>query len=127
MPKIIDLTGKKIGKLTVLYPTGKSAHNGIVWRCRCDCGQIKEVETYNLTSRRVKSCGCGKHEPGDYTGIRRGQLTGVRRTGKTCMVNGTEKEIWEWECSCGARIERPVNQVYPRGISKCPNCRKKKG
>ena len=31
------------------------------WKCRCDCGNIVEVETKQLTSGRVKSCGCMKY------------------------------------------------------------------
>lgn len=33
-----------------------------LWVCTCDCGNKKMVRTHNLTSGRVKSCGCLKHD-----------------------------------------------------------------
>lgn len=64
MPKIIDLTGKTFGELTVLGP-GESrprvGHVGTMkmWRCLCVCGKEVQVETQNL-KRRSPSCGCLK-------------------------------------------------------------------
>ena len=52
-----DLTGKKFGKLTVLEPTDERINGKIVWKCQCDCGNIHYVNTGNLTSGGVKSCG----------------------------------------------------------------------
>ena len=54
----IDLTGRKFGKLTVLnreenYPSGK-----VKWKCLCDCGNITYVNSWDLTSNKVQSCGC---------------------------------------------------------------------
>lgn len=50
-PKI-DMSGKRIGRLTVLRSTpGK-------WLCRCDCGIEKEITGAHLRSGRVNSCGC---------------------------------------------------------------------
>ena len=40
MPKLIDLTGQKFGRWTVL----ERAFNGkreVYWLCQCDCGTIK--------------------------------------------------------------------------------------
>jgi len=122
MAKTKDLSGMKFGRLMVLAPTGKSKHNGRIWDCICECGKRTEVVSYDLTSGRVKSCGCGKNREGDYTGVRRGDLTGVRRTGETRTFCGKEREVWEWRCACGRTIERALFQVYPRGISCCPEC-----
>ncbi len=122
MSKVKDLTGMKFGKLTAISLTGKTGHNGAIWLCVCECGNTAEVESYNLCSGRVKSCGCSQHAPGDYTGVRRGKLIGIRRTGKTCTYRGKKQDVWLWQCSCGNRIERPLCQVYPKGISCCPEC-----
>lgn len=126
MAKAKDLSGMKFGGLMVLASSGQSKHNGRTWICLCDCGRQTEVETYDLTSGRVKSCGYGRNHEGDYTGVRRGELTGVRRTGKTCAYRGKAREVWEWRCSCGRTIERALFQVYPRGESCCPACSRQK-
>ena len=52
----LDLTGYKNGKLTWIEPTEKRKGSNIIWKCRCDCGNI----TYVSTSERknIQSCGC---------------------------------------------------------------------
>lgn len=56
----VDLTGKTFGKLTVVEKTGTK--NGVsIWKCRCECGNIKNVRGCNLTSKNTKSCGCLKY------------------------------------------------------------------
>lgn len=56
---IIDMTGQKIGKLLVLEQDG--SYNGhALWRCQCECGQIKSIDGHLLRNGSVKSCGCVK-------------------------------------------------------------------
>ena len=59
-----DLTGKRFGKLTVIErgddyiaPYG---HRYPMWKCKCDCGKVKNVLAGALKSGNVKSCGCSK-------------------------------------------------------------------
>jgi hypothetical protein len=52
----MDLTGQKINRFTVIKPVrigGKKK-----WECLCDCGNIKYHLFHDLSSRKVKSCGC---------------------------------------------------------------------
>lgn len=53
MPKRIDLTGKKFGRLIVLEYAGN-----MKWLCKCDCGTIKEISGEGLRKKNVQSCGC---------------------------------------------------------------------
>lgn len=53
-----DLTGLRINNLTVIKPAENNYRNNTTWLCKCDCGNFKEIPTYMLTSKRVKSCGC---------------------------------------------------------------------
>ena len=53
-----DITGCKYGKLTALRPIGSAIYGGILWECKCDCGNLHTVEYSNLIRGRVKSCGC---------------------------------------------------------------------
>ena len=59
--KLIDLTGKKFGRLTVVEKR-PSVMYGLTkkrrWRCKCECGGFTEVDTGSLTSGHIKSCGC---------------------------------------------------------------------
>lgn len=59
-PKIIDLTGMRFGKLTVV---GDDEHRRtdrgqILWKCKCDCGNYTYGITYKLKNGFKTSCGC---------------------------------------------------------------------
>ena len=57
-----DLTGKRFGKLTVIEHAGEHiAPCGTkrqLWRCVCDCGAEKVVQSNNLKNGTTVSCGC---------------------------------------------------------------------
>lgn len=58
MSKLIDRTGKKYGKLTVIRRV-ENAPGGVTrWECLCECGNLTIVRANNLNSGAVKSCGC---------------------------------------------------------------------
>ena len=78
--KFIDLTGKKIGKLTVLnqeedYIQTSGRHRSR-WKCICECGNECIVDGDALRTGNTKSCGCLKHRKlaKDLTGQRFGKL-----------------------------------------------------
>lgn len=52
-----DLTGKRIGKLTVLGKSEKSDRR-LYWNCQCDCGKIITVKGDHLRQQNQLSCGC---------------------------------------------------------------------
>lgn len=56
MGKFKDLTGQKIGKLTVEKKIEGSKPTK--WLCKCDCGNYKEIFGSNLTRNHTTSCGC---------------------------------------------------------------------
>ena len=54
-----NLIGQKFGHLTVIEKTDKRYHGYVVWKCKCDCGNIKEVSSHNLAyNKGITSCGC---------------------------------------------------------------------
>lgn len=57
--RCIDITGQRFGRWTVIGRTFIPGRSGTLWKCKCDCGHIKEdVNSYILRSGRTKSCGC---------------------------------------------------------------------
>ena len=54
---LIDLTGEKFGKLTVLYKVTNIGER-VKWHCKCDCGKECDVLAYLLTKGFTSSCGC---------------------------------------------------------------------
>lgn len=54
----LDLRGKTFGKLTVLESVGVDKWGAVLWKCRCDCGELSEIRARAITHGIVKSCGC---------------------------------------------------------------------
>ena len=55
--KIIDLTGKRFGRLIVISFYGRT--NATKWNCICDCGATVIVNGHDLKRESgTKSCGC---------------------------------------------------------------------
>lgn len=58
----INLTNKKFGRITALYPTEERKYRAIVWQCKCDCGNYINVTIQSLKSGNTKSCGCSRYK-----------------------------------------------------------------
>ena len=55
--RLIDLTGRRFGRLVVLEYVGRiKKHSN--WLCRCDCGKEKTVPYQKLIIGETSSCGC---------------------------------------------------------------------
>lgn len=54
----IDITGKRFGHWKAIEFAETRGKRREYWRFKCDCGNIKEVLKYNVTSGRSTNCGC---------------------------------------------------------------------
>jgi hypothetical protein len=80
MPKFIDITGQRFGRLIAVSPAHRAKNKIVYWLCRCDCGGTKVVGGNNLRCGQTKSCGClqipgpvthGQARVGSHTGAYR--------------------------------------------------------
>ena len=55
---VIDLTGKRFGRLVVIRPSARDKYGSVVWECKCDCGMICHKRGALLRKGSTKSCGC---------------------------------------------------------------------
>lgn len=62
MPKKIDLTGQRFGRLLVIREYGRTKCRHALWLCRCDCGVEVVVRSSYLRSGLTQSCGCLQRE-----------------------------------------------------------------
>lgn len=65
MSKLIDLTGKKFGRWTVVGFAGRRVTEKsvrMIWECMCECGNKRNVPAGVLMRGGSKSCGCLKRE-----------------------------------------------------------------
>lgn len=84
MRKLIDLTGQKFGRLTVIKTGSKDKKGKHRWLCKCECRNTKEVRGSSLRSGRTRSCGCLKRE--------------IRQTGNSGRIHGMwgSREYFTW-------------------------------
>lgn len=111
-----DLSGKVFSRLRVIkYVKGGK------WECRCDCGKITLVDTYNLTSGAQKSCGCynlenvrkKRRNSKDLTGRTFGALEVIRY-----VKSGNQGTEWECRCNaCGNTAVIPA--TYLKNYTSC--------
>ncbi len=114
MGAVINLTGQRFGRLTVIerVTTNKpQAH----WKCLCDCGNFVIVRGQSLREGATKSCGCFRQEASASRASKK-TTHGMSHT----KING----VW-W-----AIIMRCFNPNYPsyknyggRGITVCDEWR----
>lgn len=80
-PNFRDLTGRRIGFLTVLSraPNGTFPSGGWIsrWNCVCDCGQLTVVRGATLIRGATKSCGCHRGDKLVAHSLKHG-MTGTR-------------------------------------------------
>lgn len=96
-----DLIGQRFGRLVAISKGKKDAAQHQYWICKCDCGQIVEINSDNLRRGLTKSCGCLHSELThqlvfqDITGQRFGKLVALNYEIKN------QKVYWKCQCDCG--------------------------
>lgn len=71
-----DLTGQRFGRLTVLFRADVISRKAY-WKCKCDCGTMKNIRGDCLVSGRVVSCGCYHDEIKTTHGDSKTRLYGI--------------------------------------------------
>ena len=132
MGKLIDLTGKKFGRLTVIkrsYPNSEDEYPN--WLCKCECGNERIVRGDLLRNGHTKSCGCLRKETLTYRN-EKGKLEqgissmrqAITTYKKNAKSNGREyklteeqfKEITQKDCYyCGAKPDNVRKNKYNNG------------
>ena len=109
---MIDMTGKKYGRLTAIKLDHKDKRNECYWLCKCDCGNTTIVSGYKLRTGHTRSCGCYREE-------KRGD-----RHRSHGMTDTKLYTIWR---NMKARCHNPKNDMYhrygARGIKVCDEWR----
>jgi len=66
--RLIDLNGRKFGRLTVLTRAPRNYNKRHpVWICECTCGEVRFIVGFNLRNGNSRSCGCVWKENGEHT------------------------------------------------------------
>jgi hypothetical protein len=123
MPKRdAGLTGKKIGKLTVIGRAGhdqKDPHRNAMWLCQCECGSVVVRSSAYLREAKYPNCGCVRlvKNAENLAGKKFGWLTAIRHVDYT-KDGGA---VWECKCDCGKtkrvaahELKRPQTGITPK-------------
>lgn len=113
--------GDRFGRLTIAREVARritpSQPGGVrVFKCRCDCGETRDVLLTSLRQGRTMSCGCLNREMAQVT---------ARRLGEASATHGMSAHpLYETHKAMMARCYNPAAINYPhygaRGVTVCP-------
>lgn len=116
MSRIKDISGNRYNRYKVLKYHGQNKHRSSMWLCLCDCGTEKVVNSSDLKSGAVKSCGCLCSEVNAKKQRTHG-MTGTR-----------QYTIWSKMIQrCKDKNAINYNDYGGRGIKVCDNWEKFEG
>ncbi len=125
MPKLIDLTGQKFGRLTVIKRVYPNLNKKGTWLCKCICKTKKIIRGNDLIRGKIKSCDClhkGSQKVIDLTGQKFGRWTVIKRE----LNSKDGKARFLCRCACEQNTERIVlRSCLIRGRSKSCGCFKR--
>lgn len=103
-----DMTGRRFGLLEVVRPDSNVKNGKTKWICRCDCGSVRSVYTYNLKNGHTISCGCESLR---------------KRTAARTTHSKTKTRLYRIWAKMKARCTHPGDRAYGRyggrGITVC--------
>lgn len=111
MSQLIDMRGRRFGRLIVLE-RAPNVGERTMWKCICDCGNEKIVDSHSLRLGHTKSCGClGRQrlEEGRYK----------HGLSKTRLYGHFEKMVDR----CENKNSKHYHNYGERGISICDEWR----
>lgn len=129
MGRLIDLTGKRFGRLLVKERDMEHKKH-TCWICVCDCGNITSVNASSLTRGLTKSCGCLARETTsrirskDISGMKYGFVEVLERV--ESPENKADKKVYyKCLCECGNVFVTERSRLIS-GTTKSCGCYKSK-
>ena len=128
----IDITGNRYGRLVVIEKDedriSKSGNRTKMWKCKCDCGNIKTVSQQCLIHGRTQSCGCYNKDSIrersfiDLSGKRFGMLTAINEAAPYVdKTTGKRHTKWACKCDCGNEVD-VIASALRNGKTKSCGC-----
>lgn len=110
--KVVDLTGKRFGKWTVIYRAENNKKGAAMWHCKCDCGYERDVLGTNLRLGRTNGCMrcmCGHTKQ-----------SGFSNTKQPGVSNTKIYKVWRnMKQRCFYEKDKSYKDYGSRGITVC--------
>lgn len=127
MPAKINLLNQRFGKLLVIEQTQERKNKSIVWKCKCDCGNIEYFSTKELRNDGIIQCHqCGnKRQP-----KKQKQFLIGKKFNRLTVLQPTEKRsggkiVYKCQCDCGNFVYTTKTDLQNNHTKSC-GCIKKK-
>lgn len=109
--RMIDLTGEKVGRWTVLSRAENTPQGQARWLCRCECGNEATLKSIVLRRAVSRSCGCLNVEVVKARSTKHGHATG-----------GISPTYHSWSgmvARCTSPKHKDFKNYGARGITVC--------
>lgn len=125
MGRYYDITNQRHGRWRVLRRVSQRK-----WLCRCECGNERNVDKYNLTSGSSRSCGCWMRENnsrrlaaehGSLIGMKFGKLTVLSDAMKPIKYRTRKQKdrYWLCRCDCGGTTVVATRYLRSGAVKGC--------
>ena len=105
-----DMTGDRVGLLTVLNDSG-ARRNGseVIWLCSCECGEIVKRPGHKLRKSKNASCGC------------RGSFGLIGKRFGRMIVTGVipQEPFLKCLCDCGTFVTMRMHRIKSGHVKSC--------
>ncbi|MEG0093786.1 MAG: AP2/ERF family transcription factor [Erysipelotrichaceae bacterium] len=109
-------TVNKYNNLTIIERVDNDKNGNVVFKCKCDCGNIVNVTKSHLINGHTKSCGCLNHKVVDLVGEKHDRLEVVE------FVRTENKQAcWLVHCDCGNELIMASSQFKNYKSCGCLN------
>lgn len=121
---LVDMTGKKFGRLTVIERVSSDMRGQATWLCECECGNKVVKVGGKLRYGRVKSCGCLQRDarllpPGEAafnTLFSRLKSRALKQGYEWNLTKGELYTLTQQPCSyCGVEPQQNVQRASSNG------------
>jgi hypothetical protein len=94
---LVDLSGRRFGKLTVAWPVAKVHRRKTFWLAFCDCGNFRTVRADQVVDGHPRHCGCVPSKSVKHGHKRNGRCSPEYLTWQAIVARTTRRTHAQWE------------------------------
>lgn len=120
MSRVIDMTGQRCGRLTVIERAATDKDRRATWKCRCDCGNEITVRGKELRNGDTRSCGCLQKDKARRRMVKENTTHGAAKRNNISRLYSIWRGMKE---RCSVPTCTGYKDYGGRGITVCPEWR----